>query len=201
MLRGRRVLPAAIASIGNPVLRQIAAEANPTAPATRRLARQLLATLDVHDALGLSAPQIGVSLRVIVIRDLFNRLDSALSLDPPLGEVHRAHLSRVPPIVAVNPMVTGHSDTYDDDWESCLSVPALHGLVRRPRDVHIRYTTLEGEAVEVMCSGYGARVFQHEVDHLEGILFLDRLMKDGPGLVHEGELEHYIVSDADKASP
>lgn len=184
---------------GEPILR---ARARPIgdvrAPATRRLIEQLVATMDAHDGLGLCAPQIGESKRVFVARDLHNRLADAEKRAPFLGEVHRARLVGERPTVVINPTVVSSSDEEEDDWEACLSIGAsLHGLVRRPARINVRYTTETGETREDALEGYGARTFLHELDHLDGVLFLDRLLSGAGGLVHESALGHHMRDEED----
>lgn len=193
MRSARRVVVPVVRLIGNPALRQKAAHvADVHGQEVKRVLRQLVLGLDAHDGSGLSAPQIGEPHRIIVIRDLFNRLADVRHAGSHLGDVHKARLAREPPIVAVNPEIVSSSDESDDDWESCLSLPGLHGLVRRPRTVGVRYTTAEGSIAEHECTGWGARVFQHELDHLDGVLFVDRLARGAADLVHESELEHHV---------
>lgn len=193
MLKARRVLVPVVRSIGNPALRQKAAHvADVHSQDIQRVVRQLVLVLDAHDGSGLSAPQIGEPHRIIVVRDLFNRLEDMTAVSAHLGDVHKARLARVSPIVAVNPEIVSSSHESDEDWESCLSVPELHGLVRRPRTVVVRYTAADGSTAEHECTGWGARVFQHELDHLDGVLFVDRLSRGAAALVHASELEHHL---------
>jgi peptide deformylase len=189
----RRVVPPTILHVGNPALRQRAAPVvDARAPAIARITRQLVLGLDAFDGSGLAAPQIGELHRIIAIRDLFNRLEDKDHIAPHLGDVHKARLLREPPIVALNPTIVSASAIEEEDWESCLSLPLLHGRVRRARSIVVRYTTFDGAEAEHECTGWGARVFQHELDHLDGILFVDRLTAGAAGLVHETELEHHV---------
>lgn len=193
MLHSRRVVVPVVRSIGNPALRQKAVHvADVYSQEIKRIMRQLVLGLDAHDGSGLAAPQIGELHRIIVVRDLFNRLADMKHVSSHLGDVHKARLARESPIVAVNPEVVSSSHESDEDWESCLSLPSLHGLVRRPRTVVVRYTTADGSTAEHECTGWGARVFQHELDHLDGVLFVDRLARGAADLVHESELEHHL---------
>ena len=125
------------------------------------LIADMLDTMRALDGAGLAAPQIGVGLRVVVFE---------VQANPryPLAEP-------VPLTVLVNPEITPLGDEVAEDWEGCLSVHGLRGLV--PRDVHIRYRGLapDGSAVERTVSGFHARVVQHECDHLDGILYPRRI--------------------------
>ena len=125
------------------------------------LIADMLDTMRALDGAGLAAPQIGVGLRVVVFE---------VQANPryPLAEP-------VPLTVLVNPEITPLGDEVAEDWEGCLSVPGLRGLV--PRYEHIRYRGLapDGSAVERTVSGFHARVVQHECDHLDGILYPRRI--------------------------
>ena len=125
------------------------------------LIADMLDTMRALDGAGLAAPQIGVGLRVVVFE---------VQANPryPLAEP-------VPLTVLVNPEITPLGDEVAEDWEGCLSVPGLRGLV--PRYEHIRYRGLapDGSAVERTVSGFHARVVQHECDHLLGKLYPMRI--------------------------
>lgn len=110
---------------------------------------------------GLAAPQIGVSLQVVIFSVLNN---------PRYPDAEA-----VPETVLINPTLTALSDTQDDDWEGCLSVPGMRGLV--PRYTHLRYQGWDqyGNAIDRTVSGFHARVVQHEVDHLWGVLYPMRI--------------------------
>ncbi|KAG8466662.1 hypothetical protein KFE25_008041 [Diacronema lutheri] len=190
--------PPPIVHVGHPALRQRAAPVlDLRGRETRRVIGQLVRALDAHDGSGLAAPQIGEPVRILAVRDLFNRLPSADALAPHLGDVQRARLLRISPVVAINPTITAASDDHDEDWEACLSLPGLWGLVRRPRAVSVRFTAPDGAETAHECVGWAARVFQHELDHLDGVLFIDRLVHGVAGLVHESELHHQLPSEED----
>ena len=127
--------------------------------------RQLIATLQdtlaSTQGVGLAAPQIGVSKRVIIITSRPTpRYPSA-----PLME----------PTVMINPDFQPLSDTKEKDWEGCLSIPGIRALVPRYKEIEINYTNQQGMLVETRLEGFVARVFQHEFDHLEGAVYLDRV--------------------------
>ena len=127
----------------------------------RALVQDLQDTMRAEDGAGIAAPQIGVLLRVVVFE-----LD-----DNP----RYPNEEKVPNTVMLNPTITPLSDEMSLGWEGCLSVPGLRGQV--PRYEHIRYSayTLEGECFEREVSGFHARVVQHECDHLDGILYPQRI--------------------------
>ena len=127
------------------------------------LVTDLVDTMQAEDGAGLAAPQIGVGLRVVV----FGFESNARYPDA----------EPVPRTVLVNPVIEHLSEKREDGWEGCLSVPGLRGVV--PRTTHIRYRGFDqyGAAIEREAHGFHARVVQHECDHLDGILYPQR-MKD-----------------------
>lgn len=166
------VLP--IARMGNPVLRKIAEPiADPTDPAVARLAADMIATMLDAPGVGLAAPQVSESCRIIVFR---------VPADRGEGE-------EVASTVLVNPEIEPLSEDMVLGWEGCLSIPGLRGLV--PRHARIRYRGygLDGSRIEREAGGFHARVVQHEVDHLDGVLYLDR-MDDLRLLVCTEEMHH-----------
>lgn len=159
-----------ITKLGHPVLR---AKAEPVAridDALRRLADDMLETMYAHDGCGLAANQVGVARRLVVIdtREAKKR-PSVLRIAGKSQPVHK-HM----PMVLVNPQIelTG---AHESGSEACLSIPGVHGEVERPALVRARATDLEGNSLEFEAEGLLARALQHEVDHLDGILFIDRL--------------------------
>ena len=130
-------------------------------PQLQALVGDLMDTMQAEDGAGLAAPQIGVGLRVVVFGfDTNSRYPDA---------------DAVPETVLVNPLIEPLADGKDDDWEGCLSVPGLRGVV--PRYSHIRYSGFDhqGNAIEREARGFHARVVQHECDHLDGILYPQRM--------------------------
>lgn len=117
-------------------------------------------TMYDEPGIGLAAPQIGVSKRLVVIASVAEDED---------GE------KLCPPLVLVNPRITRFSQDKVPYEEGCLSVPGITEVVERPRVIHFEYTDLEGHSIERDAEGLLARVVQHELDHLDGILFVDRL--------------------------
>jgi peptide deformylase len=127
--------------------------------------RELLAdmrdTMQALQGVGLAAPQIGVSLRVVI----FSVTKSERYPDAP----------EVPETVLINPVITPLGDECEDGWEGCLSIPAMRGLV--PRFKRIRYQGYDehGALIDRTVSGFHARVVQHECDHLDGVLYPQRI--------------------------
>ena len=153
-----------IAHMGNPVLRQRAAAVDdPAAPWVRRLVDDMIETMEDAGGTGLAAPQVHQPWRIVVFLVSPERLSG---LPGDLAQELTA---------LVNPVVELLGEERAFGWEGCLSVPGLRGIV--PRHVCIRYraTGLDGEAVEREVEGFHARVVQHECDHLDGVLYPQRM--------------------------
>ena len=153
-----------IARMGHPVLRAPAKPvADPAAPEIRRLIVDMTETLADADGRGLAAPQVHVPLRLMIFH-------------APGGEKEdRADPTSKPPTVLINPVIEPEGDGASVDWEGCLSVPGMIGLV--PRHAAIRYHGIDadGNPVEGRAEGFHARLVQHEFDHLDGILYPQRM--------------------------
>lgn len=127
----------------------------------RQIIEAMQSTLATTSGVGIAAPQIGESKQIIIMASRPTpRYPSA-----PLME----------PTVMINPGFRILSETKEKDWEGCLSIPGIRALVPRYQEIVIRYTDQQGEPVETQLSGFVARIFQHEVDHLEGKTYLDRV--------------------------
>ncbi len=171
-----------IARMGHPVLRRVAEPiADPTAPEIRRLVGDMLETLEDIGGLGLAAPQVHVPRRVVIFHQPAARAEDDDDDDGPLDLA-----------VLVNPVIEPQGEDMDLGWEGCLSVPGLRGLV--PRHTHIRYSglDLQGAAVQREAKGLHARVVQHECDHLDGVLYPQR-MPDLRWLVFESEMQRVMA--------
>jgi peptide deformylase len=129
-------------------------------PELRRLVCDMKETMLSENGVGLAAPQIGESLRIVVF---------GFDAGSPEAE-------ELPYTVLINPVLAFPSEETEDDWEGCLSVPGLRAKI--PRRVRLRYTgfTLSGERIERDAEGFHARVVQHECDHLDGILYPMRIV-------------------------
>jgi peptide deformylase len=153
-----------IARMGHPVLRGVATPVDdPAAPEIHRLVRDMMDTLEDISGAGLAAPQVHVPLRVVIFQVPETRL-TGMELD-----------KAQPLTVLINPVVTPETDTEALGWEGCLSVPGLRGAV--PRWTRIRYQAagLDGQAIDRVVEGFHARVVQHECDHLDGVLYPQRM--------------------------
>lgn len=155
-----------IIRMGHPTLRQ---EAKPYpvteigSEAFRSLVTDLKDTLKATgNGIGLAAPQINVSYRVAII-------------DIPTPETRYGTVTPMPCTVYVNPSITVLAEEEAGYWEGCLSVPMMKGYVERPQHIRVDYLNEQGQAESIELKGFLATVFQHEFDHLDGILYVDRL--------------------------
>jgi peptide deformylase len=166
--------------MGHPVLRQVARALRPEEigdEAFHRLVADMVDTLRDYGGIGLAAPQVGESLRLALI-------------EIPGGATRYGELAPMPLTVFVNPVIEVLDPATRGYWEGCLSVPGLRGFVERPQHVRIRYLTDHGESKLLELRGFTATVFQHEFDHLDGRLYVDRLA-DSRLLAFEKEYERY----------
>lgn len=156
------ILP--VAQRGEPILTLIAAPVDQAEFNTEwlnQLASAMLSTMHARSGVGIAAPQVYVSKRIIIVASRSNpRYPDAPEMDA---------------VVMVNPEIIDCSDDTVFGEEGCLSVPNERGSVARAQRITVLYSTLQGEQVEATYEGFPARIVQHEVDHLNGVLFVDRL--------------------------
>lgn len=170
-----------IARMGHPVLRRPADPVtDSTRPAVRRLVADMRETLADAGGVGLAAPQVHVPLRVIIFS-----VPAARAGNPEPA----AEDGPVPATVLVNPTIEALDDALETDWEACLSLPGLAGAVPRYRRIRYAGLDLSGSPVERIAAGFHARVVQHEVDHLDGVLYPMR-MTDLGLLMFAEEMRH-----------
>lgn len=158
-----------IARMGDPVLRMKAQPVDdPTSPDVGSLVASMRETMLAAPGVGLAAPQVHVSWRIVVFQ-----VPPARATDPTAAP--GAPDGPVPFTVLVNPEIEPLDMAQADDWEGCLSVPGLTGVV--PRFLRIRYRgfDLDGSRIERLAEGFHARVVQHECDHLDGVLYPMRM--------------------------
>ncbi len=159
-----------IVRYGHPVLRQRCREVTEVDDSLRTLAEDMLETMADADGVGLAAPQVGIDLRLAVIDVSSDRdPDATLKVN---GE--ETDIRSVMPLVFINPELHP-GKRKETASEGCLSIPGFHAPVRRPGDVRAILTMLDGTKVEIEANGLLARALQHETDHLNGVLFIDRL--------------------------
>ena len=176
-----------VARLGHPVLRQTATPiplGEIRAPETQRLIDDLIATMREYDGAGLAANQVHTLKQVCVIEVLENpRYPDA----PP-----------IPLTVVINPVVTPLGDEMEEGWEGCLSVPDMRGMVERHTAVRLQCYDREGQHVDLIAKEFFARVIQHENDHLNGIVYLDR-MRDLSTLAHVAEWNKHWLGTREHA--
>jgi len=163
-----------VARMGHPVLRTKAKtvpQSEIAGVAIQALIDNMIGTMLEYNGAGLAAPQVHESLRILVAQ-LVEDEEEGERGKQKAGERKSAEPDV---IVIINPEITPVGRHTVEDWEGCLSIPDLRGLVPRHRDVKVRAFDREGRRVEIEASGYMARVIQHETDHLDGVLFLDRM--------------------------
>jgi len=146
---------------------------------TTRLIADMVDTLHDYGGIGLAAPQIAEPVRLAIV-------------EIEGGPTRYGEMAALPRTVFINPIIEVITPATAGYWEGCLSVPGLRGFVERPQQVKIRYTSELGEARELELQGFFATVFQHEFDHLDGKLFVDRIT-DTRLLAFEEEYERYFL--------
>ena len=151
-----------IAQLGQAVLREPArAVADAADPAVQALIDDLLATVAEVNGVGIAAPQVFEPLTLFIVASRPNpRYPDAPDMVPT---------------AMINPELLWFSPDTEKGWEGCLSIPGLRGLVPRHRRVGVRYLTRSGELREEEYGGFLARIFQHEFDHINGLVFVDRV--------------------------
>ena len=175
-----------VCRMGNPVLRKKAAEISRdylVSDEFRQLVVALKESMKHNGGLGIAAPQIGVSVQVAVIElGTTNRYGEEVSL---------------PFTVFVNPKLEYLTDENQGFWEGCLSVPGLRGFVERPKKLRLTWMSEKGEDKEMIAEGFLATVIQHELDHLFGVLYIDRI-KDPRFLSYQEEYDKFLSGEEEE---
>lgn len=172
--------------MGHPVLRR---PADPIEPAaidsfeTRNLIVDMIDTLHDYGGIGLAAPQVGESVRIAIV-------------EIPESGSRYGDVPGMPLTIFFNPTITILESESRGFWEGCLSVPGLRGFVERPQKIHVEYLDLEGSRQSLELEGFLATVFQHEFDHLDGKLYIDRIA-DTRLLAFEDEFLRYLAPTGD----
>lgn len=171
-----------IAQLGQPVLREVARKIDdPRAPAIQALINDMLATVADADGVGIAAPQVYEPLSLFIVASRPGpRYPYALQMEPT---------------AMINPEILWVSEDTMKGWEGCLSIPGLRGLVPRHTRLGVRYLDRQGEVQEEEYSDFPARIFQHEFDHIQGIVFIDRI-ESTCDLVTEKEYLRSVQSHA-----
>ena len=178
-----------VARLGHPVLR---AKASPVPPAEIGSARiqtlidDMFETMSEYQGIGLAAPQVHESLRVFVAGVRHGEVVTPMTDDVEM-----------PFVALINPEILPVGEDLDSNWEGCLSIPDIRGRVERPRVVRVRALDRSGRRVELVAHGLPARVIQHENDHLDGVLFFDR-MATFETLTFMDEFKRYWAKDEEE---
>ncbi|MBE9076747.1 peptide deformylase [Romeria aff. gracilis LEGE 07310] len=162
-----------IIQLGDPQLRS---HAQPVAdfadPRIQLLIDDLIETAQAANGVGIAAPQVGESLRLFIVASRPN--------------LRYPHAPSMAPTAMLNPQIIAHSDEAIEAWEGCLSVPDRRGQVRRYREIEVTYQDRWGKPQRQVLTDFVARIFQHEYDHLEGRVFVDRV-EDPQTLLSEAD--------------
>jgi peptide deformylase len=157
--------PLEIHYLGDRVLRQPAKRIAKVDDSIRKLAKDMLQTMYSSDGIGLAAPQVGINKQLIVID---------CEPDQPTN----------PPLILINPQIVGYGDQLCNAEEGCLSIPGVYMEVIRPETIEVSYKDENGRPRKLKASGLLARAIQHEMDHLNGVMFVDRV-ENGLALAEE----------------
>jgi peptide deformylase len=150
-----------VAQLGHPVIRQKAQPiTNVLDIEIQELIDNLIATCKDFNGVGIAAPQVYESLRLFIV------------WSNPSARYPKA--PKMQPTAIINPKILNKSKETAKDWEGCLSIPGIRALVLRPAKIEVEYTNRKGKIEKKKYSNFVARIFQHEFDHLEGIVFLDK---------------------------
>ena len=170
-----------VARLGHPVLRKISLEVRPSeinSSEYQRLIDDMILTMKEYDGVGLAASQVHESLQIAVLE----------VADNP----RYPNKPQIPLTVLINPKITPLTEKTEEDWEGCLSISELRGKVPRFKQIKISAQDRDGNDLNFVASGFHARVIQHEWDHLQGKVYLDR-MKDLSTLTYLTELSRYWI--------
>lgn len=164
-----------IARMGHPVLRARARTLHPSeirTPKIQQLIDDMFETMKEYQGVGLAAPQVHESLRLFVAGFPPAMDDDAADEDDRDDDEDEED---VPLMAIINPEIEVVTREVVEDWEGCLSIPDIRGRVARARQISVRAYDRMGKKIEIEASGFTARVIQHETDHLDGVLFFDRM--------------------------
>ncbi len=176
-----------IVRLGHPALRTPAKPVAPEAigsPELQALVDDMGETMRAAHGVGLAAPQIGLSLQLFVYLAAAEARGEGTAEESALRAV-------------INPMITPQGNEMVEDWEGCLSIPDLRGLVPRHPAVRVRGLDRAGQPLDYLVKGFTARIVQHEFDHLNGVVFLDR-MRDFRSLAFYDEWEQFMAEGGEE---
>ncbi len=178
-----------VARMGHPVLRKVARKLTAKeieSDKIQSLIENMIQTMHEYGGIGLAAPQVHESIQLAII-ELDEQNDRYEGAKGQALEVY------------INPKITVIDTAEQAFWEGCLSVPELRGLVHRPRKIQVDYLNRKGKAKKIVAEGFLATVFQHELDHLSGMLFIQR-MKEMSKLSFIDEYQRYWAKDEEDDS-
>ncbi|QLE55645.1 peptide deformylase [Nostoc sp. TCL26-01] len=169
-----------IIQLGNPRLRQKAALVENVDDANvQQLIDELIATVAEANGVGIAAPQVAQSQRLFIVASRPN--------------LRYPHAPEMEPTAMINPKIVAHSTEVVKDWEGCLSVPGIRGLVPRYQAIEVEYTDRHGKLQKQELTDFVARIFQHEFDHLDGVVFIDRI-ENTLEMITEQEYQKLVVN-------
>src|SRR3989338_10186166 len=164
-----------VAQLGHQILRKKARLVKDIkSPTTQKLINDLIGTVMDVDCVGIAAPQVYQSLRLFIVAS------------HPNPRYPKA--PKMKPTAIINPKIIFLSKEIKKDWEGCLSITGIRGLIPRHFNIKVEYTTREGKKVQKFFTDFVARIFKHEYDHLEGIMFVDRI-ESSKDLISEKEFQ------------
>jgi peptide deformylase len=175
-----------IAKLGNPILRKIAEPVDldlltgPDNQEIQNFIDDLIDIMRIEDGVGIAAPQVSRSIQIVIVEYAGN------DRYPGKDDIQL--------MVLVNPIITRYSEETEEGWEGCLSLSNLRGLVQRSREVTVEAYNREGEKIVIEAEGFLAVVLQHEIDHLNGKVFTDR-MNDMTKLCFQDEYDKYWMDE------
>jgi peptide deformylase len=175
-----------VARLGHPIIRTATQPVDPAVIKTsqfQRLLEDMVETMREYSGVGLAAPQVHLPLQIAVLE---------VENHPRYPDIPKVPLSFL-----INPVVTITDASKVEDWEGCLSIPDMRGLVPRYKQLRVTGLGGDGEPLDFIADDFHARVIQHETDHLKGEVYLDR-MSDMKSLGHLLEWQHYMLEPPEK---
>jgi len=170
-----------IIQLGNPTLRQKAALVEDVHDAKiQQLIDDLIATVAQANGVGIASPQVAQSYCLFIVASRPN--------------ARYPHAPEMEPTAMINPKIVSHSSEVVKDWEGCLSVPGIRGLVPRYQAIAVEYTDRYGNLQTKELTNFVARIFQHEFDHLNGVIFIDRV-ESTLEMITEEEYQKLVVNN------
>ena len=160
-----------VKTFGNPVLRKDSAKITEVTQEIQDLAERMVQCMYDENGIGLAAPQIGENLRMFVI-------DTRIEENEIYSTPGEAYLSPMMPMAILNPEIVSSSGPDKPFVEGCLSIPGVNATVIRPETIRLKGMMLNGEPIDIECGGLLSRCAQHEIDHLDGVLFTDKAIEE-----------------------